>query len=217
MKQLSDNNTSVAWKKINDAAGYVNFEKITEPMLDSVMLALKKCKAIIFDLRHYPKDGSWFSIIQNYIYPGKRNFAKVVQPDYSYPGMFKILTGEDALWENTGKENNISYYKGKVIVLVNEETQSQGETAAMAFKAGPNTILIGTATAGTNGDISEIPLVGGISANMSGLGFFYADGKEIQRIGMIPDIKVAQTVYAIRNGKDEILEAAIRYVAVNLK
>ena len=211
MKQLSDDNTTPAWRKINEGIAYINFGKIKESEIDSIMQAFKNCKAILFDLRVYPKDGSWFSVIQNYIYPGKRNCALVTQPDYSYPGMFKILSGEDALWENTGKENNAGYYKGNVIVLVNDDTQSQGETATMAFRAGPNTILIGTATAGTNGDISEIPFVGGMSANMSGLGFFYPDGNEIQRKGIIPDVKIMQTISGVRNGSDEILQAAINW------
>lgn len=225
MKQLAAKDFMPAFKKVSDSIGYINFGKPLESAADSIMQSFKNMKAIIFDLRQYPKDGAWFSITQNYIYPNKRNFALVVQPEYSNPGIFKILAngiyktidGEDQPCGIAGKENNTDYYKGKVIVLVNEGTQSQGETAAMVFKAGPNTVIIGSPTAGANGDISEITFVGGMKANMSGLGFYLPDGSEVQRVGISPDILIRPTISGIRKGKDEILDGAVKHVNTQLK
>jgi C-terminal processing protease CtpA/Prc len=178
--------------------------------------SLKNCDAIIFDLRAYPKSGAWFNIAEKYLYPSKRGFAIMVQPDYSYPGIVKEVTGEDAIWKNFGADNNQNYYKGKIIVLVNQQTQSQAESAVMAFQAAPNAITIGTRTAGANGDISAIPFVGGLSANMSGIAVYYPDGRETQRVGIKPDIEVRRTVKGIKEGKDEILEAAVKLALKNM-
>jgi C-terminal processing protease CtpA/Prc len=95
---------------------------------------------------------------------------------------------------------------------VNEETISQAEYTAMAFRAGDNTVIIGSQTQGADGDISFIPLPGGLKAGISGIGVYYPDGKGTQRIGVVPDIEVKPTIQGIREGRDELLEKAIEII-----
>jgi C-terminal processing protease CtpA/Prc len=47
----------------------------------------------------------------------------------------------------------------------------------------------------------------------SGLDVRHADGRQLQRIGLIPDVPVAPTLAGIRAGQDEVLERAIQYLA----
>lgn len=46
----------------------------------------------------------------------------------------------------------------------------------------------------------------------SGIGVYYPDGGETQRIGIVPDIKVKPTIKGIREGRDELLEKAIEII-----
>jgi C-terminal processing protease CtpA/Prc len=73
-------------------------------------------------------------------------------------------------------------------------------------------VVIGSTTAGADGDVSQIPLPGGLNTMISGLGVFYPDQKPTQRIGIVPDIEVKPTIAGIRDGRDEVLEVAIRRV-----
>jgi hypothetical protein len=41
----------------------------------------------------------------------------------------------------------------------------------------------------------------------------HADGRQLQRIGLVPDVKVTPTIAGIRAGKDEVLERAIQYLS----
>ena len=82
----------------------------------------------------------------------------------------------------------------------------------MAFRARANTTIIGSTTAGADGNVSRIALPGGLSTMISGIGVFYPDGTETQRIGIVPDIEVKPTIEGIRNGKDELLEKAIELI-----
>ena len=82
----------------------------------------------------------------------------------------------------------------------------------MALRATPNAIVMGSTTAGADGDISGIPLPGGLSSLISGLGVFYPDKKPTQRIGIVPDIVVKPTIVGIRAGRDEVLDAAIHQI-----
>ena len=47
---------------------------------------------------------------------------------------------------------------------------------------------------------------------ISGIGVFYPDKTPTQRVGIIPDIYVAPTNAGIREGRDEVLEEALRYI-----
>jgi C-terminal processing protease CtpA/Prc len=47
---------------------------------------------------------------------------------------------------------------------------------------------------------------------ISGIGVYYPDGKETQRIGIVPDIEVKPTIRGILEGKDELLEKAIETI-----
>jgi hypothetical protein len=40
----------------------------------------------------------------------------------------------------------------------------------------------------------------------------HADGRQLQRIGLVPDVPAAPTIQGIREGKDEVLDRAVRYL-----
>ena len=104
------------------------------------------------------------------------------------------------------------HYAGKIIVLVEENTQSAAEYAAMAFRTAPGAFVLGSTTAGADGNVSEIPLPGGFSTWISGIGVFYPDKRPTRSIGIIPDVVVNPTLAGIRAGRDEVLEEALRQI-----
>ncbi|MEG1285283.1 MAG: S41 family peptidase [Romboutsia sp.] len=112
----------------------------------------------------------------------------------------------------SGKVKNRYQYNGKVIILMNECTQSYLETMVMSFMDAPNATVIGTPSAGANGDIMEITLPGCIKTFISGQAVTYMDGSQTQRIGLKPDITVKQTVKGIAEGRDEVIEKAIELI-----
>jgi C-terminal processing protease CtpA/Prc len=105
-----------------------------------------------------------------------------------------------------------SQYSGKVIILVDEVSLSQAEYTAMAFRAAPNAKVIGSTTAGADGNVSAIPLPGNLRSMISGIGVFYPDKKPTQRVGILQDIEVKPTIAGIRDGRDELIEEAIRQI-----
>src|SRR5690554_2482225 len=97
------------------------------------------------------------------------------------------------------------YYKGKIAILVNEETQSNAEYAAMAFQVAPKTRVFGSQTAGADGNVSEIILPGGFKTYMTGIGIYYPDGTETQQIGIKIDETIIPTIQSVRESKDLVL------------
>jgi C-terminal processing protease CtpA/Prc len=187
----------------NNQIAYVNLGFLYPNDVDSIMKLAVNSKAIIFDIREYPHNTLYK--ISNYLNPIGVEFVKFVTPDLDYPGTFKIEPGY-----KVGPEGyNNDYYKGKVFVLINENTKSHGEFTVMALQTAPDVTLIGSPTAGADGNISQVILPGKIYCMFSGIGVIYPDGRITQRKGISPDVYVYPTLNGIKEGRDEVLEKAL--------
>jgi len=197
------NEVKEKYKILDGNIGYINlgaYVGIRE--IEKMMSDLKSTKGIIIDMRvaqshPYPLARSLFKT--------KKEFAKLIKPDLSYPGKF--------IWEDPETTSPIKsqYYSGKVVVLVNESTQSQSEYFTMYLQTGDNVTTIGSQTAGADGNTNDIEFIG-FETLMTGLGVFYPDGTETQRKGVKIDIEVQPTIEGIREGKDEVIERALNYI-----
>ncbi|RZL30264.1 MAG: peptidase S41, partial [Pedobacter sp.] len=156
---------------------------------------------MIIDLRSYPADYLPYTF-GNYIKSEKTPYVKFTLGSASNPGYFKF----GKTLSNGGNKDN---YKNKIVVIVDETTQSAAEFATMAFQSTPNVTVIGSQTAGADGNSSTIVLPGGISTYISGIGVFYPDGKPTQRVGIKIDYVIKPTVRGIIEKKDELLEKAL--------
>jgi len=86
------------------------------------------------------------------------------------------------------------------------------EYFAMAFRAVPKKNIIGSTTAGIDGNVSDFVFPGRITTLITGIGIYSPDGRETQRVGIIPDIEAKPTIQGIRDGRDEVLEKAIEVI-----
>ncbi|MFS4493142.1 S41 family peptidase [Maribacter sp. 2308TA10-17] len=193
-----------SYKLLNDNVGYVTLQTINYDDVEQIKEDFQNLKGIVVDIRNYPSEfvpfalGSFFT---SKFVP----FVKFTVVNGDFPGEFSF--GKNLSIPQKGKN-----FDGKVIVLVNELSQSQAEYTAMAFRAGDNVTIIGSTTAGADGNVSGIPLPGGISTMISGIGVYYPDGTETQRVGIVPDIEIKPTIKGVRAGKDEVLEKAIELI-----
>ncbi len=82
----------------------------------------------------------------------------------------------------------------------------------MALQTAPDVIGIGSQTAGADGNVKLVNLPGGIRVYFTGLGVYYPDGRETQRIGIVPDIEIKPTIKDIAEDKDKLMEKAIDHI-----
>lgn len=94
-------------------------------------------------------------------------------------------------------------------MLVDEPTQSHVEYVVMGLQTMPDTFVVGSQTAGANGNMVWIPLPQGIAASYSGFGAFYPDGTPTQTVGVRLDAEVLPTAEGLQAGRDEVLERAL--------
>ncbi len=185
--------------------GYVNIGHLKEEDVKETIESLKKTKAIILDTRAYPNDKSVYSIL-DFLTKEDKEFVKFTKPNLSYPSQFRYSKPQK------GVRKNPDFYKGKVVVLMDESTQSQAEFVVMIAQTAPNVKCIGSQTAGADGNVSIIVFPGNLKTKMTGIGVYYPDGRETQRIGIVPDIEVKPTIKGIKEGRDEVLEKAIEWI-----
>ncbi len=195
-----NNQNAIKFKHINDEIGYINMAILEDQDISIIFKSLENKKTIIIDLRNYP--AYIYKEFSRYLNSEKRDFCKAYIPDINYPGKFIYK-------ENLQTDSSREAFKGKVIILVNEQSQSRSEFTAMAFQTADNVITIGNQTAGADGDVVRLEYMGGYRTIITGIGILYPDGSETQRIGVKIDIEVKPTINGLSQGRDEVLEKAI--------
>jgi C-terminal processing protease CtpA/Prc len=182
--------------------GYIDMARITKAKLPVLMQAFAHAKGIVIDSRNYPGEFVTRSL-PGYFLARPVPFATYSVCDTLQPGRFVQLPAD------TLRPAGPAPYTGQVVVLVNETTLSQAEYNGMALQATPHCTLLGSPTAGADGNVSRIVLPGGLKTAMSGIGIYYPSGRETQRVGLAIDVPVRPTVAGLRTGHDELLDRAI--------
>ncbi len=194
--------------------GYVDLDGLAPSGVNAMFEKLKGTRAIIFDMRGYPQGTAWL-IAPRLTDRRQVAAARFRRPlAFSPPGISGDVATLGAAWDFQQylPESDQWKYRGRTVMLIDERTMSQAEHAGLFFEAANGTRFIGSRTAGANGDVTRVIVPGGISISFSGQEIRHADGRALQRVGLIPDIEVKPTIAGIRAGRDEVLERALEYL-----
>lgn len=189
---------------LSDDVAYVRLDALEEGEVGAVIDSVLGTKALVIDIRGYPRAFAVFSIGQRLVNESTP-FVRFTSGDLANPGAFHWT--EPLYLEPVGPR-----YEGRVVVLVDHFAQSQSEYTTMAFSTAPGALVVGSTTAGADGNVSRYALPGGHGTMVSGIGVFYPDRTPTQRVGIIPDVEIRPTIAGIRAGRDEVLEEALRQV-----
>jgi C-terminal processing protease CtpA/Prc len=194
--------------------GYADLDRLLPSQVDEMFEKFKDCPAIIFDDRGYPHSTAWL------IAPRLTEKTDVVaamfkrrdpmSPDLPNGDIFSSQEVTTFLQRipHTDKRR----YHGRTLMLIDERTISQAEHTGLFLETANGTKFIGTPTQGANGDVTGLSLPGGMYVQFTGQGVSHADGRQLQRVGLQPDVEVRPTLAGIRAGRDEVLDAAIDYL-----
>lgn len=161
-------------------------------------------RGLIVDIRNYPAAFMVFALGGRLV-SETTPFVSFTSCDPANPGAF--------VWGPSLALSPIApAYPGQVVVLVDETSISQAEYTALALGAAPRAVVMGSTTAGADGNVSAIVLPGELATHISGIGVFHPDRRPTQGVGIVPDVVVTPTVAGLRQGRDEVLEAALRLI-----
>ena len=192
------------FRRLSNDVAYLKLSTIQAADVPRHIEAAAGTKGLIVDIRNYPSAFVVFALGQLLV-SDQMPFARFTIGDLMNPGAFH--------WGATvSLKPATPRYAGKVVILLDEVSQSQAEYTAMALRVAPGARVVGSTTAGADGNVSAVPLPGGVQSMISGIGVFYPDRRPTQRIGILPDVEVRPTVAGLRAGRDEVLEAGIREI-----
>ena len=205
-----------AFRMLNDSIGYIYAATFTDAMLDGAMEQFRNTKAIVVDLRTYPQQ-QWSIRALTHEYLTAKPVTAIMwsYPTLAIPGEYYIMPDTPlypGVMKGVAPQDNPNAYNGKIIVLVDESTQSAAEGAVMCLQVCPRTLVVGSQTAGANGNMVWLPLTGGLMTGYSSIGCFYPDGYDMQRRGVKIDVEAFPTIEGVLAGRDEVLETALKYV-----
>lgn len=170
------------------------------------MNALKDTDGLIVDYRQYPAN-SW-QHPPPYLFEEAEVGLLTASISEAVPGTFI----KEPVFNFNTKPRSAYRYDKEVVVLIDEHSQSASEYAAMLVQNGEKVTLMGENTIGSNGFCLILPIPGGNMVMHTAQGIYTPDGGQTQRIGVSPDIEVKKTIEGIKEGRDEVKEAAIAYI-----
>jgi len=192
--------------------GYVDLDRLPIADVNKMFETIKNTRGTIFDMRGYPNGTAWE------IAPRLTTKKNVTGALFSRPIVEATGLGIDWLgnpsytFSQSLPEAKGDIYKGKVVMLIDGSAGSQAEHTCLFFETATNVTFIGTPTGGFDGDVTNVVLPGNISVSFTGQSVRHADGRQLQRVGVQPTIRVEPTIRGIREGRDEILDAAVRFL-----
>ena len=196
--------------------GYVDLSRLPQSGVDSMFARFASTKALILDLRGYPQ--STHGVIGGRLAKTGTIAARILSPVVDAPDSGpETVTAGMAVSARSFKETSQyivpdkrAPYAGRVYVLVDERSISQSEQAALFYRTAAHATLVGSNTAGADGDYVMFGVPGAVGFAFTGSIVLAPNGTPIQGVGLTPDVLVTPTIAGIRAGRDEVLECAVR-------
>lgn len=168
---------------------------------------LEHAAGLVIDLRRLSEEETYKHFIEKYLLIERDTLdfesSSFTYPILSLPGVFASSSDPVPSWKRPRRS------RLPVAVLVDNGTQSTMESMVQYYQTCADVVVVGSQSAGADGNVSYIYLPGGITTCFSGLGWYYSDGVPVQRRGVRIDVEVHPTVEGVKAGRDEILEKAI--------
>ena len=183
---------------------YVNIDEASDTDINQLLAKSHKAnvvKGIIFDVRNYV-NGSYRFL---------KYFSKtpLAWPWFNVP----IISKPDQIdmqWKayKTIIQPGKPQVTAKLVFLIGDGTVSAAETLMSIVEYHKLGEIVGVPTAGSNGNISVLPLPGGYKVFWTGMQTLKQDGSRFHGIGIIPGIRVGDSFADAISGRDVVLEKA---------
>lgn len=200
------------FKLLEGDISYVNLAQLEPGEVAEVMKKAQATRAIVFDLRGYPRGTQ--SVLAPYLnVKGAKTAARFEVPLVAGSA---LVNGRAVLMQDIPTAD-VPVYRGRTVTLIDAGAMSAAETMGLMLEATCGTTFVGSPTAGVDGDMTYTSLPGGIWMSFTGMDTRHADGSQLQRKGLTPHVAVHPTLAGLRAGRDEVLERALQLLKEPVK
>jgi hypothetical protein len=196
-----------AVSELQPGVWYVDLTRASMSQLTPALEKLARASGVVFDLRGYPTDAGARILPHLMDAPEADRWMHVAR----IVGPF----GQSAGWQSVGwnlKPAN-PRIAGTVVFLTDGRAISYAESV-MGYVADRRlATIVGSTTAGTNGNVVTFTVPGGFTIAFTGMRVTGHDGQAPHHlVGVRPDIVVVPTLAALLEGRDEVLQRALAVV-----
>ena len=191
---------------IKDGIAYIYIGSLTNEVLKKNISNILNSTGIILDLRGYPIDDAVGNLLDYCLPKEEVKFYQTSIPDPLFPGVFKYEKDNSSFYIFSERKES---YAGRIIILVDERTQSAAEFYTMMASIIPKVVIIGSQTAGSDGPAVPLVLPNNVLVKYTGAGVYYPDLSETQRIGIKRTEDVYRTIDGVKSGIDPLFKRAV--------
>jgi hypothetical protein len=192
-----------AVQELRPGVWYANLCLLSDTDLNQTMPTLAKARGIIFDLRERPLGGADFL--------GNLSDVPLLSPPMDVP-VFSEPDRATWTWRRGSWkiEPATPRLRGRIAFLADGGTISYPETCLAIIEAYHLGDIVGSDSAGSNGDAHFLDLSDGYTMCFTGLRLSRHNGSPQFGIGIHPTVPVQRTPQGLKAGKDELLERALK-------
>lgn len=183
---------------------YFDLNGAEDDALAAVLPTLAAARGIVFDVRGYP-GGAGYTLLKHLI-SAPATSARWNVPVVTRPGREHWTWDQSGRWDLRPQQPHLG---GRIAFLTDGRAVSYAESVLGIVEAYQLGAIVGSPTAGTNGNVNPFDLPGGITISWTGMRVLKHDGSRHHGVGIVPTVPVEPTVAGIAAGRDEVLERAI--------
>lgn len=192
-------------REVGEGLTYVNLPAIGGEALSDLMPELAEAQGVVFDLRGYPRGvrpdflGHLLTSDDDFVDWMKVMIARSPDGD--------LVTADEWEWSMETAEPHI---EAPVVFLTDYRAISYSESLIGMIQYHELGTVVGSNTAGANGNVLRLQLPGGFTVSYTGMFVIGPHGESFHGRGLEPDVGVSPTVEGLRDGRDEVLAAGVR-------
>ncbi len=187
---------------------YIDITRSDQKSVTKILSEIKEERGIVFDMRGYPNMGFPFLgfLSKEKILNSQQWLIPLVERPFQVDMHF-----DTSHWVIPRHPYTIPE-SCKVVFLTNEKAVSAAETLMSIVKYYRLGTIIGSATAGTNGNVITTDYRKLYTFFFTGMKVLWQDNAPFHGTGVFADIEVKPTVAGMREGRDEVLEYALEFI-----
>jgi len=194
-------------EKLTKNIYYIDLTKLSMEEFNERVHELAKARGIIFDMRGYPNGNH--DIIKHLVDEPVKS-AKWNVPQIIYPDQEKVVGfGTGGRWNLPPEKPRLN---GHVVFLIDAGAISYAESIMGIIEYYKLGDIVGSPTAGANGNVNSVNLPGGFSVRWTGMKVLKHDDSQHHLIGILPTVPMERTIKGVTEGRDEFLEKAISLI-----
>lgn len=208
--EIVPDNRPEAFGELEPGVLYVDLTRLSWTDLKPKLEEMVAARGIVFDLRGYPIHND---DLLDHLMSAPEDADWMHVPRFIEPG------GEPVSFADIGwnRRPSAPHIEAPTVFLINEAAISYAESILSYVQTHNLGTLVGTATAGANGDIVRHDTLGGFYIVFSGMRVTRHDGTPFHNDGVVPDIEAKPTVSGIARGHDEVLDRGLEVLRPKLR